>query len=430
MVGDAEGTGPVPVDLQSWRRGASGGGLEEYIEGAEVGPRPLIDPHSSAAWLSGEKPQEDVAHWARIKFGLLSRGAVVTTAADEAMHDVKRPVRTRSGVSGGLDIRLDGFIDVNVPVREPYVQESPYRLDFADDVFMVRRDDDVQCEFQPLPTPGYYRRVTADGEEPMAKIGQMCSSDRFCYGMTGPTCFFWKSDRRCRYCTIGRNYSEDAARKQAKHLIEVLRAAVEDGRTPARHVLVGGGTPKGDDMGAEMSAELCELIKRHFPEISIYVMIAAPLENRHLDLLKSAGADEIGLNLEFWSDSAWDEFIPGKRDFIGKKRYLEALEHTVGLVGPVNTRSILIAGLEPLEATKAAALHLAEMGVMPIISPFRPLADAMLQDRRGPGAEEYFELWSEVNDALRPMSMPLGPACVACQNNTLALPTDSRYRQY
>lgn len=380
--------------------------------------------------MSATLTHSDLLDLAHVKFGLLAHGAVVESAADAAMHDAKRPIRTRSGVSGGLDIRLAEGIDVNVPVVDPFAQESPYALSYADGQFRVMCETEVLSSYEPVPTPAYYDTRTADDTEWMHRIGQMCSADRFCYGMTGPTCYFWARSRRCQYCTIGRNFSADAVRKQSNHMLEVLRAAVEDKALPARHVLIGGGTPPGEDMGAMMAAELCEQVKDSFPDLSIYVMIAAPLDNRHLDRLHKAGADEVGLNLEFWSKSAWKTFIPGKHTLIGKERYLEALAHCVELFGPINTRSILIAGLEPLDHTFEAAISLAELGVMPIISPFRPLHDAVLADRRGPSASEYVELWESVDRALKPLGMPLGPTCIACQNNTLALPSDDRYRSY
>jgi hypothetical protein len=140
--------------------------------------------------------------------------------------------------------------------------------------------------------------------------------------------------------------------------------------------------------------------------------------------------DEVGLNLEFWSDDAWSSFIPGKHLEIGKPRYLEALEYCVSLFGPINTRSILIAGLEPLAFTYDAALALSQMGVMPIVSPFRPLLGSTLQDRRGASSDQYVELWDALDRVTAPLGLPVGPVCIACQNNTLGLPTDERYRVY
>jgi hypothetical protein len=373
---------------------------------------------------------EDIGKWAGIKFGLLAEGARLSQSASQVLFDVKQPIRTRSGVSGGLDITIGPEIDVNVPVVEKFVAESSYELDHSEGTFVVTRRGVTLCTFAPHPLPEFYEKSVADGTESMQRIGQMCSRDRFCYGMTGPTCHFWKSDRRCKYCSIAKNFDADAARKQRTHFIEVLAAAINDSRTPARHILIGGGTPTGEDMGAVLAAEYCRDIRSNFGDISIYVMIAAPLKNEYITLLHDSGATELGMNLEFWSDQAWAAYIPGKTAEIGKRRYLEALEFAVSLFGPVNTRSILLAGLESLDDTFDGAIHLAKMGVMPIVSPFRPLDGTMLADSRGRSGEEYVSLWEKLETELIPLGIPLGPACVYCQNNTLALPTDSRYRAY
>jgi Radical SAM superfamily len=370
--------------------------------------------------------ESEILSIAEVKFGLLAQGARVDPALDAHLHDAKQPIRTRSGISGGLDISLSHGVDVNVPVRERFAATSPYALRLEGDACVVTRDDEVLRAFRPHPTPEYYEKQTFEGE-PMHRIGQMCSADRFCYGMTGPTCFFWARSRRCQYCTIGKNYSADMVRKQERQMMEVLRCALSDPKLRATHVLLGGGTPPVDDMGASMAADLCRSIKAEHPTTSVYVMIAAPLHDDAIHALHDAGVDEIGLNLEFWTEQAWRKYIPGKDKVIGRSRYLAALETCVALWGPIATRSILIAGLEPLDATFEGARQLAHMGVMPIVSPFRPLEDAVLADVRGPSMPEYLDLWQRIDAEVRPLGMPLGPACIACQNNTLALPTDGRY---
>src|SRR5690606_32443491 len=114
-------------------------------------------------------------------------------------------------------------------------------------------------------------------------------------------------------------------------------------------------------------------------DISIYVMICAPLRNEYIDQLYDSGVDELGMNVEFWSEQAWETYIPGKHRRIGKQRYLKALEHAVMRFGRINTRSIIIAGLEPLDDTLEGIKFFASMGVMPIISPFRPLRGTELE---------------------------------------------------
>ncbi|MBK9749684.1 MAG: radical SAM protein [Chloroflexi bacterium] len=365
----------------------------------------------------------------KLKFRLLSEGMRIHESAVTALENAKNPIRTRSGVSGGLDIKLGNDVYVNVPVREVFAKSSHISLHHIETSFVLMEDGAVISEINVLPLPDYYQMQTPDGEQ-MKRIGQMCSGDRFCYGMTGPGCHFWSEVNRCRYCSIGNNFDADAVRKQEKHLVEVLGHAISDGSHPAKHVLIGGGTPPGEDMGAVLAAKLCKAIKQHY-NISIYVMIAAPLKNDYIDMLYDAGADELGMNVEFWSDEAWHMYIPGKEKEIGKKRYIEALEYAFSKFGPINTRSILIAGLEDFSHTVEGAIQLASRGVMPIISPFRPLTGTMLENDSGFDADTYTRMFSELSEKLSSeYDMPLGPTCVCCQNNTLALPIGKYYRYY
>lgn len=362
----------------------------------------------------------------RMKVAVLAEGIRISASAraflfESGSQRAKRALRTRSGVSGGLDLDLGGGIFVNAPVNEVFAIAAPTLLDIADKQTLVLRRGRTEVPVDAVPEPAYYEMSSRKADVPLMNIGQMCSPDRFCYGMTGPSCSFWPSSKRCKYCSIGQNYNDDARRKAESSYIEALEAAVNDEILPARHVLIGGGTPPGDDMGASLAAELTQVTKMH-STVDVYVMIAAPLEDRWIHHLKDSGVDELGMNLEFWSDEAWSAYIPGKQARIGKERYLSALELAAGLFGPVKTRSIVIAGLEPLEATLHAVKELVARGVMPIISPFRPLDGTLLAARRGAAIDDYLRLMGDALDVCADAGLPLGPACNPCQNNTLALP--------
>jgi len=372
---------------------------------------------------------EELRQIGLLKFEILATGLRVSDRAWRCIGQAKKPVRTRSGASGGLDVILPHDIHVNCPIKERFAQHSALLLDVSEDGLVITRGGQTLCDAQLQPEPRYYSQTTSDGV-PMRAIGQMCSGDRFCYGMTGPNCALWAIDMRCKFCSIGLNRPHDAAQKTTTQLLETLEAAIEDPILPARHVLLGGGTVNLEDMGAVLAANLCSEIKARFA-ISCYVMISAPQKDEYIDLLRQSGADELGMNLEFYSDDAWQRFIPGKAARIGKKRYLQALEHAVKCFGPVNTRSILIAGLESGECTVAGAEMLASMGVMPIISPFRPLDGTELEATAGFDHRAYFDIYIEAHRRAMRYGIPMGPTCIACQNNTLALPLpNGAYRHY
>lgn len=363
-----------------------------------------------------------------IKFEILASGIKISQEAQQYVAKAKLPIRTRSGASGGLDIILAHDIFVNCPVNENFARESRLLLDIEDNQLIIKDEQKILCKAELQPSPQYYGEYTTDGV-PMVHIGQLCSGDRFCYGMTGPYCRFWRQKNRCKFCSIGLSKGKDSFNKTIEQMLEALSRAIHDPLVPAKHILLGGGTPSSDDMGAILAAKLCNAIKKQF-NLSCYTMIAAPLKNKYIDLLFEAQVDELGMNLEFFSDNAWRSFISGKDKYIGKARYLDALEYAVKRFGPIKTRSLLVVGLEEPEFTIAGAEKLASMGVMPILSPFRPLNGTELENARGFNYHTYFEIYWEVHKRAMRYGIPTGPTCIPCQNNTLALPLPGNAYHY
>jgi hypothetical protein len=159
-------------------------------------------------------------------------------------------------------------------------------------------------------------------------------------------------------------------------------------------------------------------------------MMVAPPKNEHIDMLFDSGADELGMNLEFWSDDAWKEYIPGKHREIGKRRYLEALDYAVKIFGPTKTRSVFVVGLEKMKHTIDGASYVASRGVMPILSPFRPLNGTLLENIGDFRVDDYLEAYTQITDRIESFDIPLGPTCICCQNNTLAMPMGRHYQMY
>jgi hypothetical protein len=120
---------------------------------------------------------------ALVKFEILASGLRLTATAISQLDTNKRPIRTRSGVSGGLDLVLPFNVHVTAPIKESFSRHSPLFLDFScSEGFFIRRGQDLLFKAQLQPEPAYYRRKTHNGRL-MRTIGQMCSGDRFCYGI-------------------------------------------------------------------------------------------------------------------------------------------------------------------------------------------------------------------------------------------------------
>lgn len=383
---------------------------------------PLVDAVMRPQRL---EPRQKVL--ALLKYEILARGIRLTERGRAAISVRKPPIRTRSGVSGGVDVVLPQDVHVNCPVTESYSRASDLELDWDDAGFHILRKGERIEEVEVLPRPAYYDWDASDGT-PLVEIGQLCNGDRICIGMTRH-CYFWKREWRCKFCSIGLNVPNEAPRKTPENIAEAVETAAKDPILAARHVLIGGGTPPGEDRGAVFAAEACRAIKERL-DISVYVMIVAPANNGYIDLLKEAGVDELGMNLEFFDPIVLRDLAPGKEELVGSKRYFEALGHAVKVFGPTNTRSIVIVGLESPDSTIEGCRHLAEMGVMPILSPFRPLNGTDLESAKGFDAVTYFDIYCQVQEICLEHGLVTGPTCIPCQNNTLTLPFGEPYRHY
>lgn len=350
-----------------------------------------------------------------LKARLLAEGLRV--GFDLAAAAVKTPTRVRSGSCGGLDVVLPGGTYVNCPVHEPFAARSSLLLTQTRAGFTLSdKSAGWSIPVTVPPEPAYYGRTTDDGI-PLRRLGQLCS-DRLGIGLTN-ICTFWRTrSKRCKFCSIGLNVRSEQSAKSLQQIVDVAAAAFSDPVAAARHVLLGGGTPEGPDAGAGAIASAAEALKERWDH-PIYAMLAPPEDLAWLDELQRCGVDEIGINIELWSERAAERFVPGKHAAIGRARYLRTLERAVDLFGPVNTRSIMVVGLEPFASTIAGVEELARRGVMPILSPLRPLAGTQLEHHPPLAADALERLTDAAAEVAARHGMPLGPTCLACQANTL-----------
>lgn len=360
---------------------------------------------------------------AALKIRLLAEGLRLM---DGAAAGAKPALRVRSGSCGGLDLVLPDGTWVNAPVHEKFARTSSMVLNHGEDgpVLVV---DGERHPVRLVAEPDFYRRSTEAGT-PMRRVGQLCS-DRLGIGLTNACTFYRSRETRCRFCSIGLNTGTEQGNKADDDALEVTLAAGTDAVAPARHILLGGGTPDPYDTGAHRIAELAATIKARC-DVPIYAMLAPPGNLEDLDRLADAGVDEVGMNIEVFTEEAARRYLPGKHAAIPHEHYWRALTRAVELFGPVNTRSIAIVGLEPPQESIAGAERLASMGVLPILTPLRPLAGTPLEDHPRLPWRMLWNTAQAADAAARVHGLPLGPVCIPCQANCLTVPGHALHRHY
>ena len=371
----------------------------------------------------------------RLKLDVLAGGLRVGPAADAHLTQHGKPaLRVRSGSCGGVDLMFSDGTYVNAPVRELFAPRSALEL-VLDGPELVIFDARTRSRtpVTVTPAPAYYRSTTAAGLR-MSGIGQLCS-DRVGVGLTNGCVYWGPKQARCRFCSIGLNVrtGHEYATKAAEDIVETVAAAIDDPITPAAHVLLGGGTPPGPDAGAYQFALVTRAVKARFPSLSVYVMLAPPTDLGAIDALVESGADEIGINFELSSDAARQSLMPGKHA-LGRDVWFAALGRAVNLLGPERSlgavRSILIAGLESAEETLTAVAQLCAAGVMPILTPFRPMVGTEMEEHPRWSGAQLWELTVAATEVADRYGMPLGPTCIPCQANTLNVAGHPAYRSY
>ena len=159
-------------------------------------------------------------------------------------------------------------------------------------------------------------------------------------------------------------------------------------------------------------------------------MLSPPPDLNFINSVVDAGVNEIGINMEFYDRKLSRLLMPGKAS-ADADVYYKNLEHAVNLLGAEGAiRSILIVGLEPLENTVQGVRELASRGVMPILSIFKPLENTALANHPLPSRDLLISAWEKAQSICEHYSLTLGPLCKCCQNNTLSLPVNNKYRMY
>lgn len=377
---------------------------------------------------------------ARLKVRLLAEGLRIDAGVDEALAREGRPrLRVRSGSCGGLDVILPDGSYVNCPVDELFATHSPFVLRHEDGwVITDETGRDAPVPVTLAPRPAYYDRRGSAGVL-LRQVGQVCS-DRLGVGLTNGCVYWARAQTRCQFCSIGLNVrnGNEIGRKPLPAVLEVVDAALSDPVAPAAHVLLGGGTPPGPDAGAIGIAHATRAIKARWPHVPVYAMISPPAEPHYIQELVDAGVDELGINIEVFSDVAGERYLPAKRS-LGLSTYLRMLEvavaafaarfgHGDAQVGRV--RSIMIVGLESAQDTLHGVEALASRGVMPILTPLRPMRGTPLERHPQWPAEALWDLTQEAASVADRYGLPLGPTCIPCQANTLNVPGHPAYRAY
>lgn len=356
----------------------------------------------------------------RAKFTILAEGIRVSPEADGVFRetvgtDAMTPADYAS--TTGLILRLEDEVWVNAPISEynaNFVDDAPFVLWHDEDGFSLRSDS-VELPAGVWVPPEYHGRPSSSGR-PLNHFV-------FTHGDRVRMSPMQGCAMTCKFCNIpfeGVPYGT----KPEELMVEGIRTALEDGRQPAYHLLISGGTPKPGEV--EFLAGVYERILTEFQGLEVDIMMSPVDGLLDLERLRKLGLHELSINLEVFNRGVARKYMRQKYQQ-GRQFYLDFIDRSVGQF-PGHVRSMLMVGLEPEEDTLEGVRSLLQRGCTPVLSPFRPDPATPLRSLAPPTADTLRRVFLQATELAEAADIPLGPTCPPCTHNTLTLVRHGSFR--
>ncbi len=351
-----------------------------------------------------------------LEIELFCRGLRVDPSC-EVDTDGRRISRTRAGLGSGLELVLPSprkKIWVNVPVVEAFAAKSPFLLMKTARGYVVC--DSRQGDHYPVEIPeepAWYSWKTSSGVE-MSRVGVLQGTYLGIY--VSNACLYWNlpASPACGFCTTGRNVGKaEESKKKVDDVIEVAKAARDESGSIFTHLNTGYHFEDRDDLEVVHGLRQCEpFVKRLRAEVGGFIGVqAVPVPRRKFneyDDLIAAGTDHFSFCYEFEDPAYFAKFCPGKELTLGQKAFFEAMDYTAKKLGPGKVSGEIIAGLEPLEATKRGIDRIVDAGAFPTVCIFRPTVGSALESAPPPKADEMREVFTHLWKAVQRAGLPVG----------------------
>lgn len=298
----------------------------------------------------------------------------------------------------GIDMVLPDEVWVNARIDEGKTDASPFVLQGNDDGATLRGDGKTVSVRLVLP-PQFYERATASGT-PMARVGTV--NGAFLAINPSFACGYALRGAPCRFCRSGSGMAVEQGFPLSMHdVVEVVGAAFGEGA--CEFVLFNLAYVGGEDAGIAFLEPYIRAVKRHFDTL-VAVQVHPPKTDRWIDRTYAMGVDALSYSVEIHDAQVLAQHCAGRVRYIGRERYYEALRYAATIFPRGTVWSDLVVGLEPVESTLRGLDALTAMGVVPVLSLYRP-AD---ESRRLPTIEELAPLYAHLFHAVQYARIPMG----------------------
>ena len=316
-----------------------------------------------------------------------------------------------AGPAEGDTVIINDELIATVPAGSDFVKYSPFTIIEKDKRFILEKHGEEVCGISFPPQPEFYKQNDSNGI-PLWKIA--LRHGRNCLATTVvQRCIYWNTPKQCRFCGIELSLKSGStiAVKSPEQLAETtLLASKLDG---INHVTLTTGTMLSTQMGIDHLCECVSQIKRSV-NIHVHLQIEPAGDINHIDILKEAGTDTIGIHIESFDPEILKIAAPAKAAY-GLERYILFWKRAVEIFGQNQVSSFLIAGLgEDESSIIEGSRYMADLGVYPYVIPLRPIPGSLMQNSRPPVPDIMIRIYESVAKILKQSGLSAQKCLAGC----------------
>jgi len=351
-----------------------------------------------------------------LEIELFCRGMLIG-ATCHTEEDGRRISRTRAGLGSGLEIVIPASpkpIWVNVPVVESFAARSPFTLEnSAGHYFVNDSRDGSDYDVTIPPEPAWYSRNTS-ADVPMSRVGVLQGNYLGIYISNRCLYWSWSPSLACKFCTTGKNVgAAEESRKRITDVVEVALAARDESNCIFTHFNTGYHYEDKADRevihGLRQAQPFVRAVRTHVGGFIGVQAVPVPRHNFYeYDDLIETGTDHFSFCYEFEDAEVFARLCPGKAKTVGQHAFFEAMEYTARKLGRGRVSGEIIAGVEPVEATKRGIERIVNAGAFPTVCIFRPTVGSEMENVPPPDPDAMKEIFTHLHQTCRRAGLPVG----------------------
>lgn len=310
----------------------------------------------------------------------------------------------------GLFIILDNQVYVSSIINTT----SIYSIDYKDDEFFLKEDNNKICSVNIIQPPDFaLESSTLPNGELITNLINIHGDRIRIQPIEGCA-------NICRFCSLNR-------KKYKLNSIQDLDDAFTYAMNKVgfRHVLISGGSPVNNQNDFDYLNNIYRFFGEKYGKTYPIDIMLVPrglfindnsdeAYEQFLKELKGWNISGLYINLELYNDFYRQKYIPQK-DAIGKGSYFKFIKLAIKIFGRGNVKSCIIIGLEDIKDSIQAVHKLCAIGCIPVLSPYIPND----KDTFLPTPDVMKDVLLKTKEITDKFGVELGPTCNYCKHNTI-----------